>query len=119
MFYLLLLLLLYFFFTYTSYEVPVSGRDDSSTIVLPVYMREKKTSNSYNGYPRVAQQIFGQPLLVAVPRHNCTYKMLYNCVLDKMVYVEAVGVVSIRENLVMVRLVLALCVLVNKAMYVG
>ena len=60
-------------------------QNDKETIILPVYMREKKVSNSYNGYQRVTQQLFGQPLLVPVPRNTCTYDVLYNCVLNKMV----------------------------------
>jgi ubiquitin carboxyl-terminal hydrolase 4/11/15 len=33
----------------------------------------------------VSSQLFGQPLLVPVPRKNCTYENLYRCVLNKMV----------------------------------
>ena len=39
---------------------------------------------TYNNYRQVTSQLFGQPLLIAVPREECTYDTLYNTLLDKM-----------------------------------
>ncbi|WAR25185.1 UBP4-like protein [Mya arenaria] len=65
------------------YEVPNNTHDDSEMVVLPVYMREERTKGSYNsGYSTF--QLFSQPILVPVPRHNCTYEELYNRVLTRL-----------------------------------
>lgn len=65
------------------YEIPV-GYDDPETLILNVYMREKVIKQACNYTPHVSSQLFSQPLLVPVPRKNCTYDKLYNCVLNKM-----------------------------------
>jgi len=66
------------------YEVPVNSADDPDTLVLSVYLREKKSRVGYNDIRHTVTQLFGQPLLVAVPRNTCSYDTLYNCVLNKM-----------------------------------
>ena len=67
------------------YEVPVNSGDDPNTLILPVYMRERRVKQGCgNNYQQTSPQLFGQPLLVAIPRNNCTYDVLYNCVLNKM-----------------------------------
>ncbi|XP_013412555.1 ubiquitin carboxyl-terminal hydrolase 15 isoform X3 [Lingula anatina] len=58
------------------YEVPISSHDDPETVIIPVYLREKR-----KGYHAA---LFGQPLLVAVPRKTCSYDVLYTSVLQKM-----------------------------------
>lgn len=65
------------------YEIPVSY-DDPETLILNVYMREKVIKQDCNYTPHISSQLFSQPLLVPVPRKNCTYDKLYNCVLNKM-----------------------------------
>ncbi|CAH1783519.1 unnamed protein product, partial [Owenia fusiformis] len=67
------------------YEVPVSTGDDPETLILPVYLREKTSRASGSGFSNYSStQLFGQPLLVPVPRKNCTYDALYNAVLNRM-----------------------------------
>lgn len=65
------------------YEVPINALDDPDTIVLPVYMRETRGKSGHNniGYT----QLFGQPLLIPLPRNNCTYDVVYKALLDRMV----------------------------------
>jgi len=47
--------------------------------MMPVYLREKKSSASYS-----PTNLFGQPLLVAVPRNGTTYEKLYELVLKQL-----------------------------------
>jgi len=63
------------------YEVPVTSGDDPETLILPVYMREKRINR--NNSHHVTSQLFGQPLLVPVPRKNCTYQMLCSAILKR------------------------------------
>ncbi|XP_035665297.1 ubiquitin carboxyl-terminal hydrolase 15-like isoform X2 [Branchiostoma floridae] len=67
------------------YEVPVNTCDDPDTLILPVYMRERKVRQnpSYN-YNNVSTVLFGTPLLVPIPRKNTTYEDLYRIMLQKM-----------------------------------
>jgi hypothetical protein len=64
--------------------VPVQ-QNDENMMLLPVYMRERKVTQGYNGYQKVSQILFGQPLLIAIPKTGVTYDVLYNNILDKMV----------------------------------
>jgi len=50
---------------------------------LNVYMREKIVKQT-SVYTSQSSHLFSQPLLVPVPRKNCTHEQLYNCVLNKM-----------------------------------
>ena len=43
-----------------------------------------RVSNMSSSYQHHTHQLFGQPLLVPVPRNDCTYDTLYNCVLNRM-----------------------------------
>ncbi|XP_059091834.1 ubiquitin carboxyl-terminal hydrolase 4-like [Tigriopus californicus] len=64
------------------YEVPTqpsATTTDPDTVILPVYLRERKSSTTYS-----PSNLFGQPLLVGVPRENCNYEQLYEIVLDQM-----------------------------------
>ncbi|GAB1602017.1 ubiquitin carboxyl-terminal hydrolase 15-like [Argonauta hians] len=63
------------------YEVPPM---DEQLVILPVYMREKKVKGTYNENPITPYNLFGQPLLLPVPRKQCTYETLYNLVLNRM-----------------------------------
>jgi len=54
------------------YEVPTTNREDPGVAVTPIYLREKKSSQSYS-----PSNLFGQPLLLGIPR-NLDYESLYN-----------------------------------------
>jgi len=60
------------------YEVPTSDRDDPNVAVTPIYLREKKSSQSYS-----PSNLFGQPLLLGVPR-NLDYESLYSHVVSSL-----------------------------------
>jgi len=58
-----------------------------SSVPLAVRMRccaSEKRAVYGSGYT----QLFGLPILASVPRHNCCYNTLYNCVLAHLVYVH-------------------------------
>lgn len=61
------------------YEVPTTNTQDEFTVLLPVYLREKKSSLTYS-----PSNLFGQPLLIGVPREHMTYEKLYEIVLNSM-----------------------------------
>ncbi|XP_014770306.1 ubiquitin carboxyl-terminal hydrolase 15 isoform X1 [Octopus bimaculoides] len=63
------------------YEVPLM---DDHIVILPIYMREKKVKVAYNDTPITSYSLFGQPLLLPVPRKHCTYEILYNLVLNRI-----------------------------------
>ncbi|XP_021342964.1 ubiquitin carboxyl-terminal hydrolase 15-like [Mizuhopecten yessoensis] len=65
------------------YEVPVAW-DDPDTVIVPIYMREKRVKNQYSSYQMSTYQLFGQPLLLPVPRRECTYQVLYNQLLQRV-----------------------------------
>jgi hypothetical protein len=62
-----------------SYEVPVTDQETSETILMPVYLREKKSSACYS-----PTNLFGQPLLVGVPRNGTTYEKLYEVIFKQL-----------------------------------
>lgn len=64
------------------YQVPVTSPDDKQTAIVPLYLREisEKRSTYHSGSP----DLFGQPLLVAVPRKNCTYDIIYERVMQRL-----------------------------------
>jgi len=64
------------------YEVPVTAPDDPETAIIPVYMREVRERHSV--YAAGYSQLFGQPLLVPVPRNNCSYDVVYKCILQRL-----------------------------------
>ncbi|XP_041349901.1 ubiquitin carboxyl-terminal hydrolase 15-like isoform X2 [Gigantopelta aegis] len=64
------------------YEVPVNTTDDPEIMIVPIYLREKKSS-ARDTYVS-SNQLFGQPLLLPVPRESCTYDNLYNILLERM-----------------------------------
>lgn len=59
------------------YEVPKAALPDH--VIVPVYLREKKSSSSYS-----PSNLFGQPLLIGVPKDGTTYERLYEIVLKHM-----------------------------------
>ncbi|ELT96366.1 hypothetical protein CAPTEDRAFT_217368, partial [Capitella teleta] len=65
------------------HQIPTKNTNDSDHTIIPVYMREKNPHSS-KSYNNSSTQLFGQPLLVAVPKKNCSYDMLYQAVLKKM-----------------------------------
>ncbi|XP_067138793.1 ubiquitin carboxyl-terminal hydrolase 15-like isoform X2 [Centruroides vittatus] len=67
------------------YELPVAGRNDSNILILPVYMRERsRLRPGTNNFSTSSHQLFGQPLLVPVPRNGCTYNILFQSIINKM-----------------------------------
>jgi hypothetical protein len=48
-------------------------------VITPVYLREKKSSMSYS-----PSNLFGQPLLIGLPKNNLTYESLYEKVLANL-----------------------------------
>ncbi|XP_072175057.1 ubiquitin carboxyl-terminal hydrolase 4-like [Diadema setosum] len=64
------------------YEVPVNSADDPDTIIIPVYLRERNTK-AYS-YTSSSYTLFGQPMLIAVPRKHTTYQDLYEIIMKKM-----------------------------------
>uniref|UniRef100_T1IWA2 Ubiquitin carboxyl-terminal hydrolase n=1 Tax=Strigamia maritima TaxID=126957 RepID=T1IWA2_STRMM len=66
------------------YETPVSvTNEDPDTLFLPVYLKERKSRPGCGGYA-ASSQLFGQPLLVSVPRKDTTYDSLYRLILERM-----------------------------------
>ncbi|XP_038054457.1 ubiquitin carboxyl-terminal hydrolase 15-like [Patiria miniata] len=66
------------------YEVPVNVADDPEVVILPVYLREKSVKNSTYSYSQNNYNLFGQPMLVPVPRKLLKYPELYQIMLNKM-----------------------------------
>uniref|UniRef100_A0A4W3JYA0 Ubiquitin carboxyl-terminal hydrolase n=1 Tax=Callorhinchus milii TaxID=7868 RepID=A0A4W3JYA0_CALMI len=66
------------------YEVPGIGEEDTEStkcISLPIYFREKKFRSSNTPASTI---LFGQPLLVSVPKDNLTVDNLYDLVLARI-----------------------------------
>ena len=59
------------------YEVPAA--DDPDNVIVAVYLREKKSSLTYS-----PSNLFGQPLLVGVPKADTNYEQLYEIVLKSL-----------------------------------
>ncbi|KAK3768270.1 hypothetical protein RRG08_031063 [Elysia crispata] len=67
------------------YEIPSSNIEDPTTMILPIYLREKRYSVRHADKNSVSSQpLFGHPLLLAVPRQGCTYEKLYQLLLQRM-----------------------------------
>ncbi|XP_075040021.1 ubiquitin carboxyl-terminal hydrolase 4 isoform X2 [Mixophyes fleayi] len=62
------------------YEVKPSRGDDSEWITLPICFRERRFRQTTSA----GTILYGQPLLISVPRHNLTVDMLYNAVLERI-----------------------------------
>ncbi|KAJ7399050.1 ubiquitin specific peptidase 4 [Pitangus sulphuratus] len=63
------------------YEVCKPSEDSSEYITLSIYFREKTTRQSSNTAGTV---LFGQPLLISVPKHKLTVDHLYSVVLEQI-----------------------------------
>ncbi|XP_070193299.1 ubiquitin carboxyl-terminal hydrolase 15-like isoform X2 [Littorina saxatilis] len=69
------------------YELPATAPEEAEYCHIPVYFRNLKRRQPAN-YAN-SSQLFGQPLMLAVP-HNCTYDKFYNLLLHRMSrYVKA------------------------------
>ncbi|XP_030357254.1 ubiquitin carboxyl-terminal hydrolase 4 isoform X3 [Strigops habroptila] len=63
------------------YEVCKPSEDSSEYVTLSVYFREKTMRQSSNTSGTV---LFGQPLLISVPKHKLTVDHLYSVVLEQI-----------------------------------
>ncbi|XP_036850237.2 ubiquitin carboxyl-terminal hydrolase 4 isoform X4 [Manis javanica] len=63
------------------YEVCSSPLDGSECVTLPVYFRERKARPSSASSGAV---LYGQPLLVSVPKHKLTLESLYQAVCERI-----------------------------------
>ena len=53
--------------------MPTTDVNDPDHVIVPFYLREKKSSLSYS-----PSNLFGQPQLISLPKNNLTYENLYN-----------------------------------------
>ncbi|XP_012510634.1 PREDICTED: ubiquitin carboxyl-terminal hydrolase 4 isoform X2 [Propithecus coquereli] len=63
------------------YEVCSISMDGSECVTLPVYFRERKSRASSTSSGAV---LYGQPLLVSVPKHKLTVESLYQTVCERI-----------------------------------
>ncbi|KAK1332694.1 hypothetical protein QTO34_007377 [Cnephaeus nilssonii] len=63
------------------YEVCSTCEDGSECVTLPVYFRERKSRPSS---PSPGAVLYGQPLLVSVPKHTLTLESLYRAVCERI-----------------------------------
>ncbi|KAF5921631.1 hypothetical protein HPG69_012801 [Diceros bicornis minor] len=63
------------------YEVCSTSVDGSECVTLPVYFRERKSRPLSTSSGAV---LFGQPLLVSVPKHKLTLESLYQAVCERI-----------------------------------
>ncbi|KAM9185927.1 ubiquitin carboxyl-terminal hydrolase 4 isoform 2-T2 [Dugong dugon] len=63
------------------YEVCSTSADGSECVTLPVYFRERKSRLSSTSPGAV---LYGQPLLVSVPKHKLTLEFLYQAVCERI-----------------------------------
>uniref|UniRef100_A0A8C9KB03 Ubiquitin carboxyl-terminal hydrolase n=1 Tax=Panthera tigris altaica TaxID=74533 RepID=A0A8C9KB03_PANTA len=63
------------------YEVCSTSADGSECVTLPVYFRERKSRPSSTSSGAV---LYGQPLLVSVPKHKLTLESLYQAVCERI-----------------------------------
>ena len=68
-----------YFTLYYSYEVPTTDVNDPDHVIVPIYLREKKSSLTYS-----PSNLFGQPQLIGLPKNNLTYEKLYSHVLKRL-----------------------------------
>ena len=72
-------LMLKYLKTLYSYEVPTTDVNDPDHVIVPIYLREKKSSLSYS-----PSNLFGQPQLISLPKNNLCYENLYNHLLSRL-----------------------------------
>lgn len=63
------------------YEVCSTSLDGSECVTLPVYFRERKSRPSSTSSGAV---LYGQPLLISVPKHKLTLESLYQAVCERI-----------------------------------
>lgn len=63
------------------YEICTTPMDGSEYVTVPVYFREKKSRPSSTSSGAV---LYGQPLLVSVPKHRLTLESLYQAVCERI-----------------------------------
>ncbi|XP_004625148.1 ubiquitin carboxyl-terminal hydrolase 4 isoform X2 [Octodon degus] len=63
------------------YEVCSTSTDGSECVILPVYFRERKSRPAGSTSGAV---LYGQPLLVSIPKHKLTLESLYQAVCDRI-----------------------------------
>lgn len=66
------------------YEVCKSTEDGAECVTLSVYFREKKARQS-SATPGTV--LYGQPLLIAIPKHKLTLDYLYSVILERIRWV--------------------------------
>ena len=59
--------------------MPTTDVNDPDHVIVPIYLREKKSSLSYS-----PSNLFGQPQLISLPKNNLTYENLYNHLLTRL-----------------------------------
>uniref|UniRef100_A0A8C7UY20 Ubiquitin carboxyl-terminal hydrolase n=1 Tax=Oncorhynchus mykiss TaxID=8022 RepID=A0A8C7UY20_ONCMY len=67
------------------YEV---AEEDAESMNLPVYFRERHSKHTGGS---TGTMLFGQPLLITVPRQNLAADMLYEKVLERIGWVQCLG----------------------------
>ncbi|KAL1466464.1 hypothetical protein MTO96_042719, partial [Rhipicephalus appendiculatus] len=65
------------FFVYERPDTP-----DSPTWFIPVFIREKSSQRSTEKQETSFSEVLSHPLFVSVPKEDCTYDTLYECVLN-------------------------------------
>uniref|UniRef100_A0A674G7I5 Ubiquitin carboxyl-terminal hydrolase n=1 Tax=Taeniopygia guttata TaxID=59729 RepID=A0A674G7I5_TAEGU len=76
------------------YEVCKPSEDGSEYVTLSIYFREKTMRQSSNTSGTV---LFGQPLLISVPKHKLTVDHLYSVVLEQISLVNSSGTSEINS----------------------
>ena len=59
--------------------MPTTDVNDPDHVIVPIYLREKKSSLSYS-----PSNLFGQPQLISLPKNNLTYENLYNHLIKRL-----------------------------------
>lgn len=75
------------------YEVCSACEDGSECVTLPVYFRERKSRPSS---PSPGAVLYGQPLLVSVPKHTLTLESLYRAVCERIRLVQTTARLFLR-----------------------
>uniref|UniRef100_A0A8C1X5F7 Ubiquitin carboxyl-terminal hydrolase n=1 Tax=Cyprinus carpio TaxID=7962 RepID=A0A8C1X5F7_CYPCA len=72
-------------FCYYKYTVSGSVDQDGEEVVMAIYMRERSHYRDYgSGSNSYGTSLFGHPLLISVPRAQCTREDLYQLLLKRM-----------------------------------
>ena len=60
--------------------MPTTDSEHPDIVITPLYLREKKGGHmTYS-----PSHLFGQPLLIGLPKHNLTYESLYDKALNSL-----------------------------------